>query len=88
MPAKNVADFALAWLNSVRVGEEVEDDEEFRKTLDAGISTEKLETLQGTQKNFEVSTAQIVEHSLISIFPAKCPAPDQSEQCYQTEKCS
>ena len=88
MPGKNVADFGLAWLNSVRVGEAVEEDVEFRNTLNAGISTEIADTLQGRQKNFEVSTAQIVEHSLMSIFPANCPAPDQCERCYRPEECS
>ena len=86
MPGKNVADFGLAWLNSVRVGEEVEEDVESKNTLNAGISTEIVDALQGRQKNFEVSTAQTVEHSLMSIFPANCPALDQFERCYQTEE--
>ena len=60
MPVKNVADFGLAWLNSVRVGEEVEEDVEFRNSLNAGISTEIVETLQGHQKFFEVSATNFL----------------------------
>ena len=44
MPAKDVPDFGLARLNSVRVGEE-EEDVEFRNTLNAGISKDIVNLL-------------------------------------------
>ena len=88
MPAHHVPNFGLARLNSVRVGEE-EEDVEFRSTLNAGITTDIIDLLQkNSPESFKVNIVQLVEHNCMSIFPACCPSPNQSERCYHSEECT